>query len=542
MSDEVLVPQVDATAPAPAGHLQRKLQVRHLEMIAIGGTIGTGLLLKSGGAIYTAGPLGALICYIIVGIQGYAVTVALGEMATLIPVSGAFSHFPGRFVSPALGLASGWNYWLNWAVSIPTEMSAIAQFMLFWPNPVPSWVWSAMFYVPIALVNLISVLSFGEIEFVLSIIKVIAVVLFLIVGFCVWFGAGLATGPLWFTNWKPAIVGETSLNKFLNLASGFTTAFFSYGGTELVGLTAAEADNPRIAVPRAINGTFYRILLFYVAAIFLVGVLLPPNSEILNPYSQGGITESPFVYVWNVIGIRAAGHIMNIVIIIAILSTVNSAVYACSRTLLRLAEDGDAPSIFKRVSKRGIPVNATLLSLAFGVAALIADYADASGQFFNFLSSLFPAVAWIIISYTHLRFRRGYIAQGRDLADLPYVAPYFPYLDYASLTIGFYVIGYMVFSAFYQVSVFDANWFTSNSWLYCGYPIIGLMFVFGGWFHGRKSGDGFWAGFKLVPYEEMDFETDKLVETAEQIAANAQRDEKPKNPAEWVERIVAKMF
>ncbi|KAI9335914.1 amino acid permease/ SLC12A domain-containing protein [Obelidium mucronatum] len=505
---------------APEGHLQRKLQVRHLEMIAIGGTIGTGLLLKSGGAIFTAGPLGALICYIIVGIQGYAVTVALGEMATLIPVSGAFSHFPGRFVSPALGLCSGWNYWLNWAVSIPTEMSAVAQFMLFWPNPLPSWVWSAIFYLPIAAVNLISVLSFGEIEFFLSIIKVIAVMVFLMVGFCVWFGAGSNTGPLWFKNWNPAIVGDSGINKFLNLASGFTTAFFSYGGTELVGLTAAEADNPRKAVPRAINGTFYRILIFYVAAIFLVGVLIPPSSEILNPYSEGGITQSPFVYVWNIIGISAAANIMNFVIIVAILSTVNSAVYACSRTLLRLAEDGDAPAIFKTVNSRGIPVNATLLSLAFGVAALIANYADASGQFFNFLSSLFPAIAWIIISFTHLRFRWGYVAQGRSLSDLPYVAPYFPYLDYAALTIGFYVIAYMFFSAFYQVTNFDANWFMSNSWVYCGYPIVLTLFVFGGWFHSKKTGNGFWSGFKLVPFEEMDFETDRLVETPEQIAQN----------------------
>ncbi|KAJ3008954.1 UNVERIFIED_CONTAM: hypothetical protein HDU68_002885 [Siphonaria sp. JEL0065] len=540
MTEKETAQVLDASS---GGHLRRKLQARHLEMIAIGGTIGTGLLLKSGGAIFTAGPLGALICFAIVGIQGYAVAVALGEMATLIPVSGAFSHFPGRFVSPALGLASGWNYWLNWAVSIPTELSAIAQFMLFWPNSLPSWVWSIIFYIPIALVNLISVLSFGEIEFYLSIVKVVAVVVFLIVGTFVWFGVDAgSTGPLWFSNWNPAIVGDTSFSKFLNLASGFTTAFFSYGGTELVGLTAAEADNPRKAVPRAINGTLYRILIFYIAAIFLVGVLLPPDSEILDPYSGNGISQSPFVYVWNVIGISAAAHIMNAIILIAILSATNSAVYACSRTLLRLAEDGNAPAIFARVNARGIPANATYVSLFFGLAALIANYADASGVFFNFLSSLFPAIAWVIISYTHLRFRRGYVAQGRKLEDLPYVAPFFPYLDYASLTIGFYVIAYMVFSAFYQVSDFDINWFCWNSWLYCGYPIVGLLFLFGGWWHGKKHGVDFSVGFKLIPYEEMDFETDRLIETPEQIAEIEQLKQKPKTRAEWVQKIQYKLF
>ncbi|KAJ3283812.1 hypothetical protein HDU79_008754 [Rhizoclosmatium sp. JEL0117] len=540
MADKDAVQVINTSS---GGQLHRKLQARHLEMIAIGGTIGTGLLLKSGGSIYTAGPLGALLCFLIVGIQGYAVTVALGEMATLIPVSGAFSHFPGRFVSPALGHASGWNYWLNWAVTIPTEMVAVAQFMLYWPNALPNWAWSVIFYIPIAAVNLVTVLAFGEIEFVLSIVKIVAVVFFLIVGTFVWLGVGQgSTGPLWFKNYSPAIKGDDGFNRFLNIASGFTTAFFSYGGTELVGLTAAEADNPRKSVPRAINGTFYRILIFYIAAIFLVGVLLPPDSEVLDPYSGNGIQQSPFVYVWTVIGIDGAGHLMNAVILIAALSTTNSGVYACSRTLLRLAEDGSAPKFFAKVDKRGIPVNATLLSLAFGVIALIANYGDASGQVFNFLSNLFPAIAWIIISYTHLRFRRGYIAQGRRLEDLPYIAPYFPYLDFTSLTIGFAVIIYMFFSAFYQVSTFDVNWFTGYSWIYAGYPIVGFMFLVGGWLHGHRNGTGFWSGFKLIRYEDMDFETDRLVETPEQIAENAFIKEKPKSTKEWAKKIWYKLF
>ncbi|ORY45513.1 hypothetical protein BCR33DRAFT_784291 [Rhizoclosmatium globosum] len=186
---------------APEGaKLHRKLQARHLEMIAIGGSIGTGLLLKSGGAIFTAGPIGALLCFAIVGIQVFGVITGLGEMATLLPVEGIFSQIPSRFLSPAWGFASGWNYWLNWALTVPTELTAVASFMAYWvsTDQFPSWAWSGVYLVPLALLNLTSVKYLGEAEFFMSLLKVISIVIFLIVGTCVWFGAGQgSTGPLW---------------------------------------------------------------------------------------------------------------------------------------------------------------------------------------------------------------------------------------------------------------------------------------------------------------------------------------------------------
>ncbi|KAI8839383.1 amino acid permease/ SLC12A domain-containing protein [Chytriomyces cf. hyalinus JEL632] len=537
--------------------LKRKLQARHLEMIAIGGTIGTGLLKKSGGAIFTAGPLGALLCYAIIGLQVFGVATSIGEMATFLPIDGAFSALPTRFVNPSLGFASGWNYWLNWALTLPAELSAVAGLMTWWvpQSTVQGWIWSLTYLVPLAGVNMIGVDGFGEVEFVLSIIKIIAIVIFLLIGTAVWFGAGGKTGPLGFRNWSPPIQGSDPFNQFLNVAGAFTTAFFSFGGTELVGLTAGEAANVRKSVPKAINGTFYRILIFYIGSIFIVGVLLPPNSEILNPDNPAGIAQSPFVYVFSIVGIPAAADIMNGVIIVAAISAANSAIYACSRTLLRLAADGSAPSILARVNKQGVPMLALAVSLSFGLVAVVGSYAagpTGSDKVFGWLSQLISLgimAAWMVMSLTHLRFRYGYIAQGKKLSDLPYIAPFFPYADILSLSIGGVVTCFMLMFSFYQgnfvateecPTYFCATWFINNSWVYCGVPLVVGLFVGHALYTGSKSGKGLLSGFTLVRYEDMDFETGRYVETEEEIAENARDAAKPKGMVNWAKRMVSK--
>ncbi|KAJ3231002.1 hypothetical protein HDU81_004083 [Chytriomyces hyalinus] len=527
----------------PGGKLHRKLQARHLEMIAIGGTIGTGLLLRSGGAIARSGPIGALLCFGVVGLQVFGVASSIGEMATYLPVEGAFSHFPARFVTPALGFAAGWNYWFTWALTFPCEFAGIASLMTYWidTSRVASWVWSIVFMVPLVGINLVTVTGFAETEFALCIVKILAIVLFLIVAICVWFGAGSNQGPLWFRNWNPAIVGETSLDRFLNIGGSFTTAFFSFGGTELVGLTAGEATNPRKSVPRAINGTFYRIIIFYLGSIFMVGVLLSPTSPILKAKS---IKESPFVYVYSQIGIQFGADMMNAVIIVAATSAANSALYACARTLLRLAEDGNAPRIFAKVDKRGVPVNAVFAVTFVGLVAVAGAFGagkDGSALTFDWLSgviSLGIMTNWMIMSFTHLRFRYGYLAQGKRIEDLPYVAPFFPYADYLSLTIGFVVTIFMIVSAFYTKGIdaatwFSKAWFMDNSWTYFGVPMVIIAFVV----HGS-----FVSGFRLVPYEDMDFETNRYVETEEEVAENEAMKEKPKNLREWAKKIWFKLF
>ncbi|KAI9342269.1 amino acid permease/ SLC12A domain-containing protein [Obelidium mucronatum] len=508
---------------APEGHLHRKLQARHLEMIAIGGTIGTGLLLRSGGAIARAGPIGALLCFAIVGLQVFGVASSIGEMATLFPVEGAFSHFPARFVNPALGFASGWNYWLVWALTFPAEFAGIAGLMSFWVSKeqVASWIWSLVYMVPIVVVNLFPVTGFAEVEYVLCIIKIFAIVLFLIIGTFVWFGVGQTTGPLGFRNWSPAIVGETGLDRFLNIGRSFTTAFFSYGGTELVGLTAGEAANPRKSVPRAINGTFYRIVIFYLGALFLVGVLLAPDSPILKAKS---IKDSPFVYAYTQAGVSFGADFMNLVIIVAASSAANSALYACARTLMRLAQEGSAPRIFAKVDRRGVPMNSVIVVALFGLVAVAVAYSagkEGTGLVFDWLSGVISygiMANWMIMSYTHLRFRKGYLSQGRKVEDLPYVAPFYPYADYVSLTIGSVVTVFLLVSAFYSNGVASEKFFTTQC-------------------HGALK-----SGFKFVSFEDMDFETGRFIETASQKEENDHIHDKPKNLKEWGQKIWYKLF
>ncbi|KAJ3234458.1 hypothetical protein HDU81_001414 [Chytriomyces hyalinus] len=543
MSKDAKTETVLHTAPE-GGQLQRKLQARHLEMIAIGGTIGTGLLLRSGSAIARSGPLGALMCFAIVGLQVFGVASGIGEMATLLPVEGAFSAFPTRFVNKPLGFVNGWNYWLVWALTFPAEMAGIAGLMAFWFPDVKSYIWSFVFVFPFVGVNLITVTGFAEVEFVLCIVKIFAIVLFLIIGALYWFGVGHSDGFLGFRNWKPAIVGSDGLDSFLRIGGTFTTAFFSYGGTELVGLTAGEAANPRKSVPRAINGTFWRILIFYIGSIFLVGVILPTDSPVLVQKSS---SMSPFVYAYKAVGISFASHFMNLVIIVAASSAANSALYACARTLMRLAEEGSAPAMFAKVSKRGVPVNSvlavtviSLIAVAVAYLAEIGGDGKGSGKVFDWLSGVISygiMANWMVMSFTHLRFRYGYLSQGRKMEDLPYIAPFFPYADYVSLFIGAFVTAFMFVAAFYnstnEADFFSTQWFLDKSWIYFTIPLLIVMYV------GKGLTSG---GFGFVSYDQMDFETGKLIETEEEKAENEAMKDKPKGAAAWAKRIWFKLF
>ncbi|KAI8614923.1 amino acid permease/ SLC12A domain-containing protein [Chytriomyces sp. MP71] len=545
----VLASEEPVLQTQPEGaRLHRKLQARHLEMIAIGGTIGTGLLLRSGGAIATAGPVGALVSFSIVGIQVFGVAAAIGEMCTYMPVEGAFSSLPTRFVSPAFGFASGWNYWINWALTFPAEMQGIASLMGYWvaPSVVASWVWSLIFMVPVVAINLITVTGFAETEFVLCIIKIVAIVVFAVVGFCVWFGAGAnSSGFVGFKHWNPPVVGDSPVSQFINFSGALSTAFYSYGGTEMVGITAGEAANPRVSVPRAINGTIYRIFLFYIIAIFLVGVLLDASDPVL---AGNSVASSPFVWVYSRIGISAGADIMNAVIIAAAASAANSSIYACSRTLLQLAAEGSAPRALSGVTKRGVPAYSVLVVALFGLFSVAAAYAagpDGSVLVFNWLSGLVSygiMAAWcvIVMSVTHLRFRRGFIAQGYDLSLLRYKAPFFPYLDYASLTIGIVLTIFLLMNSFYVPSgqdasnFFNTNWWMNQSWIYCGVPITVVSYF--GYAIVRPGST------RLVPLMELDFEAGRFVETSEEMAEIAAVDERPTGWRAWGRRILYKMF
>jgi lysine-specific permease len=406
-------------------HLERKLKTRHLSMIAIGGTIGTGLFLASGTTIHDAGPGGALAAYLIAGIMVYFLMTSLAEMAVFIPISGSFSTYTSRFVDPALGFAVGWNYWYNNAIILALELSASSLIMKYWFPNIPGIVWSATFLVLIFSLNVLSVKGYGESEFWFSIIKVVTILIFIVVGLLMISGImkGHTGGFENFTKGEAPFKGG-----LLSIFSVFMVVGFAFQGTEMVGVAAGESENPEKNIPKAIKQIFWRILLFYILAIFVIGCLITYKDPNLLSSDLENIAVSPFTLVFKHAGLAFAAAAMNAVILTAVLSAGNSCLYVGSRVLWVLAEEGKAPAFLKKVNKGGVPVSALYLTTFVGMLCFLTSlFGD--GTVYSWLlnaAGLAGYISWLSISVTHYRFRKAFIAQGRDFKDLPYVAKWFP--------------------------------------------------------------------------------------------------------------------
>ncbi|KAJ7319073.1 amino acid permease/ SLC12A domain-containing protein [Mycena albidolilacea] len=413
----------------------RGMKSRHLTFIAIGGTIGTGLFLSIGDSIATAGPGGALVAYALVGLFVYGVVMTLGEMASLIPVSGAFSAFGDRFVSPVLGATLGWNYYLQWALSIPSELVAASIILSFWTDKLQSWEWSLIIIFPVFAFNLLPVRNYGEAEFWLAGIKVLLIVLFIIVGLIYdWGGVIGHPGPGLSNIRDGAFTGG-----FAGTAASFTFAFFSFGGVELVALAAGESAQPHKSVPRAIKATFLRIVLFYILTCLVIGLCINHNDDTLvSAYFDSDVAASPITIVFQRAGFGAAVHVVNAVLLTAVLSATNSCFYASSRMLLSLAREGKAPHFFTYVTKGGVPVPALLLTLAFSFLTFLTTVWGEGVVFTWFinLTGVSALFTWIAIASINLRFRRAFAAQGRPLSDLPFRAPFSPFLALTAIVLG----------------------------------------------------------------------------------------------------------
>ncbi|MGO2033088.1 MAG: amino acid permease, partial [Brevibacterium aurantiacum] len=345
-----------ATSAGESRELKRGLKSRHLQMIAIGGAIGTGLFLGSGGTISQAGPGGALLAYAVIGIMVLFVMQSLGEMSTHLPVAGSFHTYGSKYVSPSFGFAMGWNYWFNWAITLAAELVAAGVIMSFWLPDVPSWVWAAIFLALLTGLNFLSAKAFGEGEFWFAAIKVTAVLAFLVLGVLMIAGiiGGESPGMSNWTRDEAPFVGG-----WVSIISVFMIAGFSFQGTELVGVTAGESANPRRDMPRAIRTVFWRIMLFYIGAIIIIGFLLPySDPSLLASANNEDVTASPFTLVFERAGIAVAASVMNAVILTAILSAGNSGLYASTRMLYAMAKEGTAPRLFARLNERGVPVMA----------------------------------------------------------------------------------------------------------------------------------------------------------------------------------------
>ncbi|KGP81214.1 MULTISPECIES: amino acid permease [unclassified Paenibacillus] len=406
--------------------LKKGLRARHMTMIALGGSIGTGLFLASGTAIANAGPGGALIAYAAVGIMVFFLMTSLGELATFMPDSGSFNTYAARFVDPALGFAMGWNFWYNWAVTIAAELAAATVLIKYWFPDSSSMLWSLLFLVLIFALNVLSVKGYGESEYWFAIIKVATVIIFLTVGVLMIFGiiGGEAVG---FSNFT---VGDAPFHGgFFAVLGVFMAAGFSFQGTELIGVAAGESENPRKNVPRAIRQVFWRILIFYILAITVISLIIPYTHPDLLKGDLNNIGVSPFTLVFEKAGLAIAASVMNAVILTSVLSAGNSGMYASSRVLYALARDGKAPRFLGRLNKKGIPMNALLLTTAVGMLAFLASlFGD--GIVYTWLlnaSGMCGFITWLGIAISHYRFRRAYVAQGRDLNDLPYRARWFPF-------------------------------------------------------------------------------------------------------------------
>jgi amino acid transporter len=403
--------------------LHRKLKNRHLQMIAIGGAIGTGLFVGSGSALATGGPAALVLDFTIIGFMLFNVCMALGELSVVFPVSGSFASHGSRFLDPAWGFAMGWNYALSSLIVMPLELTAAGLVINYWTTSVNIAVWITIFLIALLIINFFGVRGYAEIEFVMSIIKVVAVIGFIILGIVLVAGGGPNHQYLGGKYWNDP---GAFANGFKGVCSVFVTAAFAFGGIELVGLTAAEAANPRKTIPRATKQVFWRITIFYIVSLTLIGCLVPYTSpRLLNGASNYDASASPFVIAIEDAGIKVLPSIFNAVILCAVLSVGNSCVYGASPTLCALAECGQAPKIFAYIDRKGRPLSAVALSMLLGFLAYI-NCAKVGPQMFNWLlaiSGLSSFFTWGSICACHIMFRLAWKAQSHTLDELTFTAP-----------------------------------------------------------------------------------------------------------------------
>ncbi|EGN0213926.1 amino acid permease [Listeria monocytogenes] len=478
------------------GEIRRDLKTRHLSMIAIGGSIGTGLFLASGNAIHTAGPGGALVAYIAIGIMVYFLMTSLGEMATYMPVSGSFSTYASRFVDPAFGFALGWNYWFNWAITLAVDISTAAIIVQFWLPNTPAWLWSAIFLILIFGLNALSVKAYGESEYWFSIIKVATVIIFLIVGVLTIVGI-LGGEVIGFSNFT---AGDAPFKGgFFAILGTFLIAGFSFQGTEMVGIAAGESATPETSVPKAIKQVFWRILLFYIFAIFIIGMIIPYTNPNLLSAEATDVAISPFTLVFEKAGLAFAASVMNAVILTSVLSAGNSGLYASTRMLWAMARDKKAPKFLGKVNRRGIPMAALIVTTIVGAMTFITTLTENGTVIYTWLlsaSGLTGFIAWVGIAISHYRFRKAFIKQGHDLSELKYKAKFFPFGPILALVLCILVVVGQDYAAFLKPEFTNPAWWQKIGISYIGLPIFLV----------------FWLSFKftnktkVIPLEDCKFD------------------------------------
>jgi amino acid transporter len=404
--------------------------------------------------------------------------VSLGEMATYIPVTGAFTTYATRFVDPSLGFAMGWIYWFSWAITFALELTASGLIIQYWRDDLNIGIFIGVFWVVITALNFLPVSVYGEVEFGMASIKVLTVLGFLIFGICIDAGAG-QQGYLGFKTWhhpgafaEYLIADNPPLTKFVGFWAVLIQAGFAYQGTELVGIAAGETENPRKTVPSAIRKTFIRILFFFVLTVFFIGLLVPSDDDRLLSDSSDA-SASPFVIAANLAGVKVLPGLINAVLLTVVLSAANSNVYSGSRIIIGLAEQGFAPAFFKKTSSGGVPYYCVAFTAAFGLLGFmnLSNSGSTVFDWFQNITSVAGFISWACINISHICFQKALAAQSISRESLPFKAMWQPWFSWYGLFFNVLIILTQGFTAFIP-------WNTSNFFVaYLSLIIFAVLYL-----------------------------------------------------------------
>ncbi|KAM0259641.1 hypothetical protein ACHAQJ_003220 [Trichoderma viride] len=438
------------------GTLERRLKARHVQFLALSGAIGTGLFVGSG-------------------------QVLLGEMAAWLPIPGAVPVFASRFVDPALGFTLGWNYWYQFAIGVPIEVSACAIIVDFWPNDVPKAALITVFFAAMVIINCLPVRIYGEAEFVFGTIKLTTIIGLILLMFIITVGGSPTGDTIGFRYWHHpgpmnTYLEEGALGRFLAFFKVFISATFAYGGSEIVVVASGETKDPRRNIKRSVRRVFWRILIFYVLSIFLVGLCVSSEDpNLLNAINSSapGVGASPFVIAIQNAGIKVLPHIINAVVLTSAWSAGNSFFYASTRVLYSAALDGKAPA-FLKYEKFGVPYACVALTTALSCLVYLNVNNQSSEVFFwiSNLSAVSTLIVWASVSFIYLRFYYALRYNGIDRDTLPYKSPFQPFLAYFAL------IFCLVIAFFNGFDCFFPGRFSAKSFIppYIDIPIFLCLF------------------------------------------------------------------
>jgi amino acid transporter len=491
-------------------------------MISIGGVIGTGLFLSTATSLMNGGPIGLLLGYIVVGSICFSVMISLGEMIAYLPIPGGHIKLAERFFDPALSFTMGWNYWFNWTIVLPAELSAASVLFDFWIKPakVNNAVWITICLIVTIVINMLGAGVYGECEFIFASIKVITITGLIILGIVLDLGGGPTHDRIGFRYWKDpgpfvqfnGIAGAKG--QFLGFWAVLTQAGFSFIGTEIVAIAAGEAKNPRRNLPKAIKRVYIRILLFYIGGTTIIGLLVPSNDPDLN-LKSGDAASSPFVIAIKRAGIKGLPSVINAALVTSAWSAASSDLYTSSRALFGLAISGSAPKIFRWTNSKGIPYPAIIFCSMFALLAYM-GVKKGSGlvfQWFSNMTAVAGLMTWFGISITYIRFYQGFKLQGFDRATLPYASKLQPYAAYYAAA-GCWIICFFSGWRVFLKGEWDTATFVTNYLPFGLFPVLYITWKFK-------------TGVPIVKPADMDFITG-----LDEIEADTYDEPPPKNKLE----------